>query len=159
MAEKILLTAESKAELEKRLEELKGKGRAEIAAKLEEARSFGDLSENAEYDLARDEQAKMEREISDLENRLHNAEIIQSENMSTETIGVGNTVIFKLNGKDEKYQIVGSQDSDPENNKISNESPIGKALLGRKKGDKFDVRIKTGKLESVKKIEIIGIEA
>ena len=73
MAEKILLTAESKAELEKRLEELKGKGRAEIAAKLEEARSFGDLSENAEYDLARDEQAKMEREISDLENRLHNA--------------------------------------------------------------------------------------
>ncbi len=159
MAEKILLTAESKAELEKRLEELKGKGRAEIAAKLEEARSFGDLSENAEYDLARDEQAKMEREISDLENRLHNAEVITSENMSTETIGVGNTVTFKLNGKDEKYQIVGSQDSDPENNKISNESPIGKALIGHRAGDKFDVRIKTGKSESIKKIEIIGIEA
>ncbi len=159
MAEKILLTAESKAELEKRLEELKGKGRAEIAAKLEEARSFGDLSENAEYDLARDEQAKMEREISDLENRLHNAEIITSENMSTETIGVGNTVTFRLNGKDERYQIVGSQDSDPENNKISNESPIGKALIGHRTGDKFDVRIKTGKTESVKKIEITGIEA
>lgn len=159
MAEKILLTAESKAELEKRLEELKGKGRAEIAAKLEEARSFGDLSENAEYDLARDEQAKMEREISDLENRLHNAEIIRSENMSTETIGVGNTVSFRLNGEDRRYQIVGSQDSDPVNNKISNESPIGKALLGRKKGEKFRIKIKTGKHEAEKEIEIVNIEA
>ena len=142
MAEKVLLTAESKAELEKRLEELKGKGRAEMAAKIEEARSFRDLSEIAEYDLARDGQAKMEREISDLENMLHNAEII--ENVSTDTIGVGSTVTFTMDNKEYKYQIVGSQDSDPMNGKISNDSPIGRALLGHRAGDEFRTEIKVG---------------
>ena len=153
------MTEEGYKKLMEEIAYLENVKRPEISRAIGEARDKGDLSENAEYDLARDEQAKMEREISDLENRLHNAEVITSENMSTETIGVGNTVTFKLNGKDEKYQIVGSQDSDPENNKISNESPIGKALIGHRAGDKFDVRIKTGKSESIKKIEIIGIEA
>ena len=142
MADQVLLTVESKAELEKRLEELKGKGRAEMAAKIAEARSFGDLSENAEYDLARDEQAKMEREISDLENMLHNAKII--ENVRTDTVGVGSTVSFAMDGTEYTYQIVGSQDSDPMNGKISNDSPIGKALIGHRKGDVFAADIKVG---------------
>ena len=156
MAEKVLLTAESKAELEKRLEELKGKGRAEMAAKIEEARSFGDLSENAEYDLARDEQAKMEREISDLENMLHNAEII--ENVRTDSVGVGNTVSFSMDGKEYiEYQIVGSQDSDPVNRKISNDSPIGRALLGHKSGEEFKAEIKVGAHVTRRDFKIIAI--
>lgn len=145
MAEKVLLTAESKKKLEERLNYLKSTGRAEMAAKIEEARSFGDLSENAEYDLARDEQAKMEQEISDLENKLHNAEIID-DNVRTDSVGVGNRVTFTDmdSGADMEYSIVGSQDSDPFTNKISNESPIGKSLMGAKKGDIVTAQTKNG---------------
>ncbi|MBR6788509.1 MAG: transcription elongation factor GreA [Clostridia bacterium] len=155
MTEKVLLTAESKKQLENRLNYLKSAGRAEMAAKIEEARSFGDLSENAEYDLARDEQAKMEREISELENKLHNAEIIDT-NVKSDTIGVGNTVIFAdvSTGAEMKYTIVGSQDSDPFSGKISNESPIGKALVGASKGDTVSAQTKNG----VKNFKIISIE-
>lgn len=156
MAEKVLLTAESKAELEKRLEDLKGRGRAEMAAKIEEARSFGDLSENAEYDLARDEQAKMEREISDLETMLHNAVVI--ENVRTDSVGVGSTVSFAMDDKEYlEYQIVGSQDSDPVNKKISNDSPIGKALLSHKAGDEFRAEIKVGNHVTRRHFKIISI--
>ncbi len=156
MAEKVLLTKSSYEELEKRLNYLKSTGRAEMAAKIEEARSFGDLSENAEYDLARDEQAKMEQEITELENKLHNAEIIEATDGS-DTVGVGSTVTFVFvdDAKSEKtYTIVGSQDSDPFANKISNESPIGKALVGAKAGDIVTADTKAGK----KQIEIISIK-
>ena len=146
MAEKVLLTAESKKKLEERLNYLKSTGRAEMAAKIEEARSFGDLSENAEYDLARDEQAKMEQEIGELENKLHNAEIIDDNNVRTDTVGVGNRVTYVDlgSGSVHTYTIVGSQDSDPFANKISNESPIGSALMGAKKGDTVDAHTKAG---------------
>ncbi len=156
MAEKVLLTAESKKQLEIRLNYLKSTGRAEMAAKIEEARSFGDLSENAEYDLARDEQAKMEQEISDLENKLHNAEIIDDNNVRTDTVGVGNKVTFTdlKSGGEMVYTIVGSQDSDPFGGKISNESPIGKALMGAGKGDTVTAQTKNGS----KTYKIINIE-
>ena len=146
MAEKVLLTAESKKKLEERLNYLKSTGRAEMAAKIEEARSFGDLSENAEYDLARDEQAKMEQEIGELENKLHNAEIIDDNNVRTDTVGVGNRVTYVDlgSGSVHTYTIVGSQDSDPFANKISNESPIGSALMGAKKGDTVVAHTKAG---------------
>ena len=146
MAEKVLLTAESKKKLEERLNYLKSTGRAEMAAKIEEARSFGDLSENAEYDLARDEQAKMEQEIGELENKLHNAEIIDDNNVRTDTLGVGNRVTYVDlgSGSVHTYTIVGSQDSDPFANKISNESPIGSALMGAKKGDTVVAHTKAG---------------
>ena len=146
MAEKVLLTAESKKKLEERLNYLKSTGRAEMAAKIEEARSFGDLSENAEYDLARDEQAKMEQEIGELENKLHNAEIIDDNNVRTDTVGVGNRVSYVDLGRGSvhTYTIVGSQDSDPFANKISNESPIGSALMGAKKGDTVVAHTKAG---------------
>ena len=146
MAEKVLLTAESKKKLEERLNYLKSTGRAEMAAKIEEARSFGDLSENAEYDLARDEQAKMEQEIGELENKPHNAEIIDDNNVRTDTVGVGNRVTYVDlgSGSVHTYTIVGSQDSDPFANKISNESPIGSALMGAKKGDTVVAHTKAG---------------
>ena len=146
MAEKVLLTAESKKKLEERLNYLKSTGRAEMAAKIEEARSFGDLSENAEYDLARDEQAKMEQEIGELENKLHNAELIDDNNVRTDTVGVGNRVTYVDlgSGSVHTYTIVGSQDSDPFANKISNESPIGSALMGAKKGDTVVAHTKAG---------------
>ena len=146
MAEKVLLTAESKKKLEERLNYLKSTGRAEMAAKIEEARSFGDLSENAEYDLARDEQAKMEQEIGELENKLHNAEIIDDNNVRTDTVGVGNRVTYVDlgSGSVHTYTIVGSQDSDPFANTISNESPIGSALMGAKKGDTVVAHTKAG---------------
>ena len=151
MAEKVLLTAESKKELEIRLNYLKSTGRAEMAAKIEEARSFGDLSENAEYDLARDEQAKMEQEIADLENKLHNA-----DNVKTDTVGVGNRVTFTDLKTNEQmtYVIVGSQDSDPFSGKISNESPIGAALMGAAKGDTVVAKTRNG----AKTLKVVNIE-
>lgn len=153
MAE-FLMTAETKKELEDRLNYLKSTGRAEMAAKIEEARSFGDLSENAEYDIARDEQAKMEQEISELEAKLNGAVIIE-EKVKTDMVRVGNVVkICDLASKDEKdYHIVGSQDADPLRGKISNESPVGKALIGHKKGEKVTVETKNGKKQfEIKKI-------
>ncbi len=147
MAEKDYeITEESLRELKERLSYLKSKGRAEMAAKIEEARSFGDLSENAEYDLARDEQAKMEHEIDDLEDKISRAKVIDDKNIRTDTVGVGNTVsITGENGKTVSYQIVGTHDADPVNGKISNESPIGKELLGKKKGAVITVNTKNGK--------------
>ena len=141
-----LMTAESKKELEDRLNYLKSTGRAEMAAKIEEARSFGDLSENAEYDIARDEQAKMEQEISELETKLANAVIID-EKVKTDIVSVGNKVLI-LNlgiGKETEYYIVGSQDADPVSGKISNESPVGRSLMGHKKGETVIVDTKNGK--------------
>lgn len=155
MAEKVLLTAESQKNMEERLNYLKSTGRAEMAAKIEEARSFGDLSENAEYDLARDEQAKMEQEIADLENKLHNAEIIVDSGRK-DSVGVGNRVTFVDvdAGTEMCYTIVGSQDSDPFASKISNESPIGKALMGAKKGDTVVAQTRNGaKTFKIKNIE------
>lgn len=155
MAEKVLLTSESKKNMEERLNYLKSTGRAEMAAKIEEARSFGDLSENAEYDLARDEQAKMEQEISELENKLHNAEIIV-ETESKDSVGVGHKVTFidVDTNAEMTYTIVGSQDSDPFNNKISNESPIGAALMGAKKGKTVVAQTRNG----AKTFKVINIQ-
>lgn len=143
-----LMTAESKKEIEEELNALKSTGRAEMVAKIEEARSFGDLSENAEYDIARDEQAKMEQRIVELEVKLENAVIIDSK-VKTDMVRVGTTVTIRevASGKESKYQIVGSQDSDPFNGKISNESPVGKALIGNKKGEVVTVDSKNGRKE------------
>ncbi|MBP5357333.1 MAG: transcription elongation factor GreA [Clostridia bacterium] len=146
MAEKDYeITAESLKNMVDRLNYLKSKGRAEMAAKIEEARSFGDLSENAEYDLARDEQAKMEHEIDDLEDKVSRAKVIDDKNIKTDTVGVGNTVVIvDESGQAKTYHIVGTHDSDPFNGKISNESPIGKELIGKKKGATISVTTKNG---------------
>ena len=153
MAE-FLMTAESKKELEERLNFLKSTGRAEMAEKIEVARSFGDLSENAEYDIAREEQAKMEQEISELESKIAFAVIIDDK-VKTDMVRVGSKVSIKnlSDGKDYEYHIVGSQDADPLGGKISNESPVGKGLIGHKKGETVVVETKNGRKQyEIKKI-------
>ena len=124
---KIRMSAEGLKDLEKQLEYLKNVRRAEVAQKLKEARSFGDLSENAEYDEAKNEQAILEAEIVDVEMKINNAEVVSDSDLSTDEIGVGSYVKLKDLELDEvmELQIVGSTEADPENNKISEDAPIG----------------------------------
>ena len=149
------ITAEGKKQLEERLEYLKVVGRAEMAEKIRVAREQGDLSENAEYDIARDEQAKMEAEILDIETRLHDVVIID-ENVSNDKVDVGHAVELKdLNsGEVFNFQIVGTHEADPLNNLISNESPLGHAILGKKVGTTVSYKTRFGE----KKMKIISIK-
>ena len=149
MAE-IWLTPEEIAKREERLEHLKTTKRLEIAEQLKIARAFGDLSENAEYDAAKNEQAKNEYDIQQLENELKNAKVIDENAVDMTTVGVGGTLkLADMNDKTKKYtfQIVGSAEADPVNGRISNESPIGKAVLGHKAGDVVEVTTPGGILK------------
>ena len=143
---KIRMSAEGLKDLEKQLEYLKNVRRAEVAQKLKEARSFGDLSENAEYDEAKNEQAILEAEIVDVEMKINNAEVVSDSDLSTDEIGVGSYVKLKDLELDEvmELQIVGSTEADPENNKISEDAPIGIAALKKKVGDILDVEAPIG---------------
>lgn len=135
MAE-VLLTEKGKKELEERLAYLKSTKRHEVSEKIKEARGFGDLSENAEYDAAKEEQAAVEGEIVELEQKLRTAKVIADVlDLSTVTIGCFVKVKRVDNGNENEFQIVGTTESDFRNNRISNESPVGKAVLGRSKGD------------------------
>ena len=144
MAE-ILMTAEYKKQLEERLHDLKVNGRAQAAEQIRVAREFGDLSENAEYDIAKEEQAKMEAEIADIEIKVRNAKIID-ESGRADRVDFGAKVKLKdeETGKEFDYIIVGSSESDPKGGKISNESPLGRALMGKKKGESVSVRAPAG---------------
>ena len=143
---KIRMSAEGLKDLEKQLEYLKNVRRAEVAQKLKEARSFGDLSENAEYDEAKNEQAILEAEIVDVEMKINNAEVVSDSDLSTDEIGVGSYVKLKDLELDEvmELQIVGSTEADPENNKISEDAPIGIAALKKKVGDILEVEAPIG---------------
>ena len=143
---KIRMSAEGLKDLEKQLEYLKNVRRAEVAQKLKEARSFGDLSENAEYDEAKNEQAILEAEIVDVEMKIINAEVVSDSDLSTDEIGVGSYVKLKDLELDEvmELQIVGSTEADPENNKISEDAPIGIAALKKKVGDILEVEAPIG---------------
>ena len=143
---KIRMSAEGLKDLEKQLEYLKNVHRAEVAQKLKEARSFGDLSENAEYDEAKNEQAILEAEIVDVEMKINNAEVVSDSDLSTDEIGVGSYVKLKDLELDEvmELQIVGSTEADPENNKISEDAPIGIAALKKKVGDILEVEAPIG---------------
>ena len=143
---KIRMSAEGLKDLEKQLEYLKNVRRAEVAQKLKEARSFGDLSENAEYDEAKNEQAMLEAEIVDVEMKINNAEVVSDSDLSTDEIGVGSYVKLKDLELDEvmELQIVGSTEADPENNKISEDAPIGIAALKKKVGDILEVEAPIG---------------
>ena len=156
MAE-IWLTPEEIAKREERLEFLKSTRRLEIAEQLKIARAFGDLSENAEYDAAKNEQAKNEYDIVQLENELKNAKVIDESSIDSTTVGVGATVkLADMSDKTRKFtfQIVGSAETDPNNGRISNESPIGKAVLGHKVGDVVEVTTPGGMLKL--KVTAIG---
>ena len=143
---KIRMSAEGLKDLEKQLEYLKNVRRAEVAQKLKEARSFGDLSENAEYDEAKNEQAILEAEIVDVEMKINNAEVVSDSDLSTDEIGVGSYVKLKDLELDEvmELQIVGSTEADPENNKISEDAPFGIASLKKKVGDILEVEAPIG---------------
>lgn len=141
------MTAAGKAELEKELDTLKTEGRIDIAEKLKVARSYGDLSENSEYDEAKSEQAKIEARISELEYQLDNAVIIDSSTSGTVSMGSKVTVIRKKDKVEATYEIVGFAQSNPAEGKISDESPVGRALLGAKKGETVVVEAPIGNLE------------
>ncbi|MGN1328139.1 MAG: transcription elongation factor GreA [Eubacterium sp.] len=148
------MTAEGKEELERELDSLKTEGRIDIAEKLKVARSYGDLSENSEYDEAKSEQAKIEARISELEYQLEHAVIIDSTDKNAVSMGSKVTVVRLSDKVEAVYEIVGFAQSDPSNGKISDESPVGKALMGAKKGDTVVVEAPIGSLEyKIKKID------
>lgn len=137
----LFLTSEGYLELETELNYLKTDKRNEVLNSLKEARALGDLSENAEYDSAREEQAKLEARIKEVEYILEHATIIDDAQTEKDKVTIGSTVSLQYDGDDEveEYRIVGSQEADPFNNKISNESPIAMAILGKKVGDMAEV--------------------
>ena len=146
MAEEVILTKEGKEELEKRLEYLKVTKRAEITERIKTAREFGDLSENAEYDAAKNEQAMVEGEILEIENKLKHAVLIKDSAGKKGTVSLGNKVEFinEDTGETFLYEIVGTTEADVEQGRISNESPIGNALLGHKAKDVVKVVVPAG---------------
>jgi len=157
MARESLITPEGLENLKEELEVLQTVRRREVAERIKEAREFGDISENSEYDDAKNEQAQVEARISSLEQKLRNARVVDTEHVSTETVSIGNRV--KLRNTDNKetieYAIVGSAEADPRKGRLSNESPVGKAVLGRKKGEKVTIPAPRGALE----YQIVSIKA
>ena len=149
MAKKVLLTVEGLKKLQDELDNLKTVRRKENTAALKMAKSFGDLSENSEYDEAKNEQAEIEARIIEIENMLKNAEVIDESEVATDVVSVGSKVTIKdiESGETEEYLIVGSTEADPLKGKISDESPVGSALLGHKKGEKVSVEAPLGILE------------
>ncbi len=144
-----LLTFEGLKKLEEEVEYLKTVKRKEIAERIKVALGFGDLSENSEYDEAKNEQAQVEMRIMELENKLRNVKIIDEDEIETKTVQIGNVIQVLDMEYDEKveYKIVGSTEANLAENKISNESPIGKALLGRKKNEVVDVETPGGTVQ------------
>ena len=151
----IMLTDEGLLKLENELEMLKTQKRQEVAEKIKVARGFGDLSENSEYDAAKEEQAQVEARIVQLENMLKNAKIIDQDDIDVNKVSIGTRVKVYDEEFDEEleYSIVGSTEADPDMFKISDESPVGKALLGRNIGETVDVETPGG----VFKLKILSI--
>lgn len=155
MATKVFkMTVQGKEELEAELEQLKTAGREDIAEKLKVARSYGDLSENSEYDEAKSEQAKIEARINELEYQLNHAVIVDSTDNTSISMGSKVTVVRKTDNATVNYEIVGFSQSNPSEGKISDESPVGKALVGAKIGDVVTVEAPIGNID----FEIITIE-
>ncbi len=155
MADEVILTKEGKEELEKRLEYLKLEKRAEITERIKTAREFGDLSENAEYDAAKNEQAMIEGEILEIEEKLKHAVIISDSAVKKGLVSLGSKVDFidADTGDEYTYEIVGTTEADVEAGRISNESPIGNALLSHKAGDSVRVAVPAGYMNvTVKKV-------
>lgn len=156
MAQEILLTAEAFKKKSEELENLKTTGRDIIAERIKEARSFGDLSENSEYDEALNDQAKMEAKIAQLENELKYAKILDETTISTEMIHVGSKVKIRDVEYDEieEYQILGESQANPDEGIISDQSAVGKALIGKKVGDMVDVHLPNGNVITFEVTEI-----
>ena len=158
MAEKrVMLTEEGLKKLEEKLENLKSVRRIEVAERIKQAIDFGDISENSEYEDAKNEQAFIEGEIMTLEKMLRNSDLIREDDKSIDEVCLGNTVVIRdlEFNEDLEYTIVGSAEADPTDMKISNESPVGEAIMGQKVGSTVEVHVPAGVL----KYEIIEIKA
>lgn len=161
MPKDVILTPDGLAKLKSELEYLSTEKRREVAARIKEAREFGDISENAEYDDAKNEQAMLEAKIAQLEEKLRAATVIDSRGLGTDIVGVGSTVHVKdeSNGKSEMYTIVGSAEANPAERKLSNESPVGKALIGRRRNDVVPVQLPNGRQRELKITKIdVGLK-
>ena len=156
MAKEYKLSAERLEELKKELTYLETVKEKEVADLIKEARSFGDLSENSEYDEAKNEQGKLYSRIAEVENILSNYVVIEENADDTDVVGMGSKITVKdvVTGDEETYQVVGSQEADPMNGRISEESPFGKALLGKAVGDVAVVEAPAGNIE----YEVVAIQ-
>jgi transcription elongation factor GreA len=157
MPRDVILTPEGLEELKQKLEHLSTERRREVAERIRAAREFGDIAENAEYDDAKNEQAMLEKQIADLEDKVRSATIVDSP-ASSDRVSVGVTVHVKdqKSGKSQKFKIVGSAEANPAENKLSNESPVGRALLGHKRNEEISVPVPKG---PARKLKITKIEA
>jgi transcription elongation factor GreA len=160
MPKDVILTPEGLEKLHADLERLQTVERREVAQRIKDAREFGDISENSEYDDAKNEQMMLEQRIAQLEERLRSAQVIDPGDISTDTVQVGTTVHVKdeKTGKSQKFTIVGSAEANPSEAKLSNESPVGRALLGHKRNDVVSVQVPRGPARKLK-ITRIGVEA
>jgi transcription elongation factor GreA len=152
MPKEVVLTPEGLEDLKEKISFLQTERRREVAERIKEAREFGDISENSEYDDAKNEQAMLEKQIADLEEKLRSASVIDKKSITSDVVSVGSTVHVKdqKTEKSVKYTIVGSTEADPAENKLSNESPVGKALLGKKRGDIVEVPVPRGPARQLK---------
>ena len=159
MPKDVILTQEGLANLKAELDHLSTTRRREVATRIKEAREFGDISENAEYDDAKNEQAMLEARIAALEDKLRSATVVDASDLGTDVVRVGSVVHVKdeASGKSTKYTIVGSAEAAPADLKLSNESPVGKALIGRKRGE--EVTVSTPRGERKLKITKIDVGA
>jgi transcription elongation factor GreA len=157
MARETVLTPEGLEELKIRIQYLRGERRREVAERIKEAREFGDITENSEYDDAKNEQAMLEKQISDLEDKLASARVIDEKDVDTDVVSVGATVHVKdqKTDKSTKFKIVGSAEANPAEQRLSNESPVGRALLGHKRGETVTVPVPRG---PARKLKITKIE-
>jgi transcription elongation factor GreA len=153
----VILTSQGYKKLAEEIEYLQTEKRREVAERIRVAREFGDIAENAEYDDAKNEQAMLEHRIAQLEEKLLSARVITKKEISKDSVSVGATVRLRdiQAGKTVEYHIVGSTEANPAENKLSNESPVGKAIMGRKKGDTVEVTAPRGAL----KFKILEIKA
>ena len=158
MARESLITPEGLEKLKAELEELQTVRRREVAERIKEAREFGDIAENSEYDDAKNEQAMLEQRIAQMEERVRRAIVVDKDQLDTGIVSVGVKVHVKdqKTGDSRKFQLVGSAEANPSEEKLSHESPIGKALMGRKRGEIVSVEVPRG---PAKKLKITKIEA
>ncbi|HXW59127.1 MAG TPA: transcription elongation factor GreA [Solirubrobacteraceae bacterium] len=161
MPKDVILTPEGLSNLKDELELLSTAKRREVAERIKEAREFGDIAENSEYDDAKNEQAMLEARIAALQEKLRLATVIQADDLSNDVVQIGSVVHVKdeKTGKSAKYTIVGSAEASPQENKLSNESPVGRALLGRRRNETVAVKVPRGPARKLKVTKIdVGLK-
>lgn len=155
MPRDVILTAEGLEKLKEELDELSTTRRREVADRIKEAREFGDIAENSEYDDAKNEQAMLETRIAQLEEKIRSASVVSADEVSSDVVQVGSRVTVSFDGgREEQYTIVGSSEADVKHQRLSNESPVGKALLGHGQGDEVTIRLPNGKTRTAKVTQI-----